>query len=100
MRRRFVVLLDSAIPEQDKEFKKWVKEQRFGYWHWISQSWLLIATNKDMRARTIRDKATAIYEKTHLLVLELQTTGDDTWSGFGPKSEVSDMFKWIKRNWY
>lgn len=99
MRRRFVVLLDSATPEQDKEFKEWVNEQHFGWWHWLSQSWLITSTSTDMRAATLRDKATEIYDSTHLFVLELRGTVDDTWSGFGPKSSSRDMFEWIKNNW-
>ena len=86
--RRFIVLLDSATPEHDKEFKKWVKERGFGYWHWLSQSWLLTSTDRYVTASDVRDKVMEIYDECRrLLVLELRGTGHDTWSGFGPKKK-------------
>ena len=100
MKRRFIVLLDSATPEQDKEFKKWVKEQGFGYWHWLSQSWLLVSTDSDVKAGDVRSKAMEIYDECdRLLVLELRGTSHDTWAGFGPRKQTTNMFTWIKNHW-
>ena len=99
MKRRFVVLLDSATPEQDEKFKEWVKKQGFAYWHWLSQSWLLTSPDRDVMAVDIRTNARKIYNGCHLLVLELKETGHDTWAGFGPSSEKTNMFRWIRKNW-
>ena len=98
---RFVVLLDSVTPEQDKSFRSWLIENNVGYWHWLSHCWLINkGSSEQINASKIRDKAIELYDNTHVLVLELRGTADsDTWSGYGPKTEKRDMFKWLKSDW-
>ncbi len=99
MKKRFVVLLESATPQQDEEFRKWVDEQSFGYWHWLGQSWLLVDRVKNSDAHAIRDKAIVIYDDINLIVLDVTAQSQGKWAGFGPQSEESDMFKWFHENW-
>ena len=93
-------MLDSATPDQDASFLKWLKGEGIGYWHWLSHCWLLVNNAGHLRASVIRDKAEDIYGRPNLMVLELKGSSEsDTWSGLGPKSENHNMFEWIRSNW-
>jgi hypothetical protein len=41
MKKKFAVLVDTASDKQDDEFLKWLKEKGAGWWHWLSNSWLI-----------------------------------------------------------
>lgn len=98
MKKRFVVALDSAIKEQDEAFKEYVRSRGLGWWHWLTNLWLLTDASGQLTASEIRDVLTEIYPRVHALVLELRGD-DDTWSGIGPKTEKRNMFKWLHKNW-
>lgn len=98
MKKRFVVLLNSSSKEQNDEFLDWLKEQNTGWWHWLSNSWLISNSRGHLSAQEIRNKLNEIYRGSNNLVLELGEDYD-TWSGFGPKGEDKNMFGWIKKNW-
>ena len=98
MTKRFVVLLGSATKDQDDAFLNFIKSNRLGWWHWFPNSWLLKKLNSDIGASDLRDAARDIYGRANNLVIELNDN-EDTWSGFGPKTENKDMFHWIRENW-
>ena len=98
MKKRFIVLLDSTNVEQDKAFLAYVKAQKFGYWHWLSTSWLIADSKGKDTAQKIRDTIKETHPGVHNLIIELNENGD-TWSGFGPTSDTRNMFDWIKKNW-
>jgi hypothetical protein len=99
MKRRFIVLIDASTKEQDAAFLNFLKSSKgFGYWHWLESSWLLTSSS-DVRCEEIRDKIVEIYPNINNMVLEFRDDGTDTWGGFGPKSEKSDMFKWMRDGW-
>lgn len=98
MRKRFVVCLNSSTNEQNEKFKEFIKESRLGWWHWLSNSWLLVDSKGQCTASSLRDQLNRNYPGIHSLVLELRGD-DDTWAGFGPSGEDKNMFKWIKENW-
>lgn len=98
MKKRFVVALDSYTDIQNNEFKSYIKDNGYGWWHWINGFWLLVDNTGDLTAKKLRDDLAVIYPGVHKLILELRGD-DDTWSGFGPKTENKDMFSWLKKNW-
>jgi hypothetical protein len=99
MRKRFIVLIDSSDREKDKTFLNFLKDsKKFGYWHWLDGSWLL-TTSFDVGCSEIRDKIKEIYPNVNNVVLEFKADGTDTWSGFGPNTEKSDMFRWLRDGW-
>lgn len=98
MRKRFIVLVDNSTLEQEEEFIKYIKENRFGWWHYINNSWL-ITTNNDIKASDIRDVLKNVFTKENNLVIELRGATDDTWAGFGPKNSKRNMFTWLKNTW-
>jgi len=97
MKKRFVVLLDASSDKQDELFLAWLKEKNVGWWHWLTNSWLISNNRGHLTASEIRDKARDIYGCNNF-VIELQGT-DDTWSGFGPNADKRNMFEWIRDNW-
>jgi hypothetical protein len=98
MKKRFIVLVEKSSEEQDHSFLEWAKSEKIGWWHWFQHAWLLSNSRGNLTASAIRDKLCDIYGTANTLVIELKGT-DDTWSGFGPKNENKDMFKWIKDTW-
>ena len=91
-------MIDNSTTEQEEEFITYIKDNGFGWWHYINNSWLL-STNKDFTAKELRDAVKGIFINENNLVIELKGETDDTWSGFGPKSEKRNMFTWLKSNW-
>jgi hypothetical protein len=69
-----------------------------GWWHWLSNTWLISDANGNLKASFLRDNVVEIFNKEHAFVIEIRKN-DDTWSGFGPNTEEKDMFKWINENW-
>lgn len=98
MYKRFIVLLNDSTAEQNDSFLEWIKEEGIGSWHWLSNSWLLATSKGHLSAQDIRDKLMETYPGVHNMVVEISANGD-TWSGFGPKGENNNMFKWIHENW-
>jgi hypothetical protein len=98
MKRRFVVCINEANAEHDKNFIQFLNENKLGYWHWLNNTWLIVDENDSFNANSIRDKVKVLFNNEHNLVIEINDQGD-TWSGFGPNGEGKNMFSWIKRNW-
>jgi len=98
MKKRFVVALDSSTPEQQLAFQNYVKSTGAGWWHWLDSLWLLIDTRGQLDAIKIRDKLCEIFPRINNFVIELRPD-DDTWAGYGPKTEVKNMFTWLKSDW-
>ncbi len=98
MKKRFVVALDSSAKSQNESFISYIKDNRLGWWHWIGNFWLLVDSSGTLTAAKLRTDLGEIYQGVNKLVLELRDN-DDTWAGFGPKTENKDMFAWLKRNW-
>ncbi len=96
MKRRFIISINGEITKKNSNaFTNYLKENGMGWWHWLSNTWLVIDKNDKVDSKILRDKARDIF-RAHNLVIEVK---DGKWAGFGPKSENKDMFDWIKRNW-
>ena len=98
MKKRFVVCYSDNIPkEKEMHFIQFIKDNKLGWWHWISNMWLLVDSSSQMTASILRDKICKLYSENRVMVIELD--GDrDTWAGFGP-TQLKNMFDWIKQNW-
>ena len=98
MKKRYIVCIDNSNKEQDESFIAYIKEYGLGWWHWLSNVWLIVDKNGKLSAGEIRDKLRLIYVGEHTMVIEMRANGD-TWAGFGPKSDDKNMFEWMKKNW-
>lgn len=99
MKRRFVVLIDSANQAQENAFIDFIKVEGFGYWHWLNNSWLLTSHNSQHTAKFIGDKMQTIFPNVNHMVLRFDDDGMKYWGGFGPAEKDRDMFKWMHENW-
>ena len=97
MKKRFVVMLDSSTQEQNQAFLAFIQNQSLNWWHWLTNSWLIIGAN--VSADEISAKVQQIYPNIHHLVIELRTDGTEEWYGFGPSGEKRNMFPWLQQYW-
>ncbi|RHI73320.1 hypothetical protein [Bacteroides eggerthii] len=96
MRKKFIVNIDGEITEQSSNaFLTYLKENNLLWWHWLSNTWLIVAPDGNIEINILRDKTTDIFQKNNL-VLEIK---EDIWSGYGPRGAKTNMFTWIKEQW-
>ena len=94
-RRKFVVIIKEETSSDISSFLEYVKQQKFGWWHWVSNVWLLTTHNPQIKAKHIRDAAKKIAVNKVVTVLEVESV---TWATYRPSGE-GDIAKWIKDYW-
>lgn len=98
MKKRYIVCVNNSTEEQEQKFLEYIKEQGFGWWHYLKNTWLIIDVLDKSDVSGIRDNVMKAFEGEYTMVFQLNEK-EGTWSGFGPKSDERDMFKWIKEKW-
>jgi hypothetical protein len=98
MGKRYIVCVDNSTVDQEKEFLEYLRENNFGWWHHLNNTWLLAKATKNSEKEGIRDNVRKIFMNENNMIFELNSD-ESSWAGFGPNTEDSDMFKWIKKNW-
>lgn len=99
MKKRFIIAVSKATPEEDKAFQQFIETAGVGWWHWLPTLWLLYNLEGNWEAAEIRDKVCECYPTKQVFVAELNDASGDTWAAFGPKGENRNMFSWLHRNW-
>lgn len=95
MKKKFIVAIDSSNNEINDKIIQYAKDNKFGWWHWIQDFWIL-STYREVDAATIRNDLNEI-TLNRKLILEVKEPG--SWAGRGPNSDDENMFTWIKENW-
>ena len=98
MKKRYIVCVNKSKKDQNEEFLKYIRQQRFGWWHYLDNTWLIVDPKGTSEIGQIRDKVKIAFENEYNMIFELDE-GEGTWSGFGPNSPTRNMFKWLKENW-
>jgi hypothetical protein len=100
MTRRFVIGIDSLIPEQEDDFNRFLT-QHGTWWHWISNMWLFVpkkGASETTDVNSIRAAVKKINPTARLLVMEIPE--DITWAAKGaPNSQGGRIGDWLKREW-
>ena len=97
MKKKYIVSINgNATALEDERFSAYLKEKSVGWWHWLSNTWLVVDSLGIVDAKDLRDKAIEVYKGKNNLVLEVS---GGSWFGYGPTVPDRDMFKWIKENW-
>ena len=96
-KRRFIVAIDGMTKEEERKFIEWIRSEGFGWWHWISNLWLLTSRSEETSAKKIRDQIGELSDHRHNLVIEIPE--DIDWQGYGPSNEKRNMFNWLKTTW-
>lgn len=93
MSSRFVVLTGNTTPYEDLAISGFVKN-RFGWWHWLPNSWLIVDPHGKLTAQSLRSDLHEIAPNAQVIVLEFTPTGD-TWAGQAPPN----WFDWFRETW-
>ena len=98
MTRKFVVGIDEETPEDVSSFLNYIKQQRFGWWHWIDNTWLLTTYNEQVTVVEIRDRLREITGKKTVVVIEVKSVA---WATYGPMGEgdSKNISRWIRDYW-
>jgi hypothetical protein len=64
-----------------------------GWWHQISETWLIVDLTDTLTAAKLRDAAREAFPGIPLVVLE--TAGPVKWAGFGQPKD----YEWMKGSW-
>ncbi|MGY4700379.1 hypothetical protein ACVND7_12210 [Avibacterium paragallinarum] len=93
MSKKFIVIVDDnfSVTERDKITKYF--KNKYGYWHWISNVWLLSTSKENTTTDTIRDEVKKLVNKGTIVVIN--ASGSNGWSAFGQKKK----FEWMHSNW-
>ena len=97
MKRRFVVIIAGETDADTSAIVEYAKANRYGWWHFIRNNWLLISYNILHSAAQIRDDLRKLTGEKNLVVLEV--TGSTTWAAFGPSVEGNNISQWIQETW-
>lgn len=94
MSRRFIVGIEESTPEQRDSLRKFFKEHG-SWWSWIPNFWL-VTTDEEAATSYLRDRIMAIVPGANVIVIDQD---QPHWSGYGTKTEKSDMFRWLRGTW-
>lgn len=94
MTYRFIVAINDPTTEQRNSITNYVSDQKYGYWHWYQDFWLLTTRNGDIKASTIRDSIQSVASGVTCFVLPVEGS-PESWAAFGKKEE----FKWLHETW-
>jgi hypothetical protein len=99
--RHFVLATNRTTQEQDAEFYRILREQwpLMGWWHQVSETWLLIDLTDTVTVDDIRNAAKEAFPGIYVMVLQVVPVPGH-WAGFGPQEKTpGDMFTWIRQSW-
>ncbi|AWI50616.1 hypothetical protein DDU33_03510 [Actinobacillus porcitonsillarum] len=93
MSKKFIVLVDEAFTTDERNtISKYLKD-KFGYWHWIGNAWLLITSRDTDTSQNIRDELIKLVNRGTIIVLDI--SNNNGWAGFGNTKK----FEWMHKNW-
>lgn len=96
MRNRYIVNITGEISKEKNEaFLQFIKDSNLAWWHWLSNTWLIVDTHSNIDLVSLRDKTKEIFKADNLIIQIF----DGKWAGFGPNNEERNMFTWLKNNW-
>lgn len=97
--RRFVIGVSSVTPDQEKAIQEYLGSLG-GWWHWISNMWLL-ASNSDsseLSASRIAGMIIVLAPESRAVVFEFPE--DINWALYGKtKEERERMGAWLRSSW-
>lgn len=89
---RYIVSLSGLSKEHEEEFSKYLTDKGAGYWHMITNFWLVSSHDNTVTKESIR---TELQKNSSGPLIVLDVTNSAEWCGFG---ETKD-FDWMKNNW-
>ncbi len=94
MKRKFIICVNDPTAQQQDTITEFLKGTgTLGYWHWMSDIWLVTDPNFLWTSEKIRDLISSLIPGVFNLVIQID--GSHRWSGFGDP----DMAKWLEETW-
>jgi hypothetical protein len=98
MTRRFVIGVESLTPEQEEKFRKFLDRSNSGFWHWISNFWLIATDDRKIDASEIVDAIKKINPDARAIAIEFPADLD--WATLGKKNAKGQtMSGWLEKVW-
>lgn len=88
-----MVAVDDATTAQQNAVTEYFRTTKYGFWHYLSDLWLVTDVSNTLTAATLRDKLKDLVPGATTLVIQLDQPKD--WAGFGQ----SNVFDWFKSTW-
>lgn len=95
MKKRFIASVGNFTDEDVKVFTEYLKCHKCGWWHWLTNLWLITVYSDEITPESISKKIYEINQNQHNIVFEV--TPEKNWYGYGP--DESNYFDWIRDNW-
>ena len=92
---RFVIGTNRTTPEQDQAFLKILQARwpHLGWWHQLSETWLIVDLTGELTAIQLRDAANEAFPGIYKMVLDVGNPHN--WAAFGRTED----FPWMRDEW-
>ncbi len=98
MNKRYIICVDNLDKEQSTNVTNYFKQSKYGWWHWISNTWFVTDNQGVSSAAELRDEIKKLLKDKKIIVIELSEDGD-RWAGVTDNDPEKKMFKWLHNSW-
>ena len=85
-------MVNDGTSEQQNQITQYFRNKEVGWWHWLSDVWLVVDSKNQLKASKLRDELNDLVPGVRKIVLEVE---GGTWSAYCH----SDSFDWLHGNW-
>lgn len=86
----FVTVDDDATRAQRDAFTNYVRKQEWGFWHHVSNSWLIVDSSNRCTAAQLREKVKELMPKVSMIAIKVEP---QDYATFSRKSG----FQWLRK---
>jgi hypothetical protein len=90
----FVLAVQGASEAQRNAITQYLRDNGYGFWHWLADFWIVQTTTPDLQAPAFRDVIKQFLPGLVFNVFAIRPINND-WAGFGDHRSV----EWLKENW-
>jgi hypothetical protein len=90
--KKFVVIVPNAAPAGQNILTNYFQNNRFGYWHYGTDTWLIARGDENLNAGVVRDEIKRLLPSISVLVLEVDPV---LWAFTG----LSKWGEWLRETW-
>jgi hypothetical protein len=90
----FVLTVQGASEAQRNAITNYLKNGGYGYWHWLSDFWIIETAYPNLSSAALRDEMLKLIPGLWFNVFAVRPIAGD-WAGFGDTSSA----EWLNENW-
>lgn len=95
MKRAFVIGVSDLSTDQQSTLIEHFRQNGFGWWHWISETWFVLAPTNETTVNDIFDLFKERSPASNIVVMEIECKD---WATRGPERNGKSFSSWFKRN--